>query len=404
MANRALESQAVPFWRDERILKVIGQIIFAVVLILFVYFFVSNMLSGLERIGLTPNLGFLNVTAGFDIGESVIEYTRASTNGQAFLVGLLNTLKVSILGIFFASILGIIVGISRLSTNWLVNKIAIVYIEILRNIPLLVLLVFWASGVFLQFPRLREDPYLLSSFLTANGDTGAWVILSNRGVAMPWGIPSSTFQTYQIILGIGLLLAIVLAVILTQQGKRTGRTPLVGLWGTLTFLAVAVIGWFVLPENPWTTDLPVITGLNTTGGTTLSPEFMALFSGLVIYTSAFIGEIVRAGIQSITRGQVEAARATGLTAFQTLRLVIFPQALRVIVPPLTSQYLNLTKNSSLALAIGYPDLLGVTSTIHNQTGRSVEVFGIMMLIYLSLSLITSFIMNIYNSRIRLVER
>jgi general L-amino acid transport system permease protein len=228
--------------------------------------------------------------------------------------------------------------------------------------------------------------------------------LTNRGVAIPWGRPTETFPAFVWILVAGLLLAIGVTYGLRRYGRRTGRAPLAALWGLLVFLATAVIGWLALPGPPLSLTTPAQEGLRLAGGLTLSPEFMALLTGLSVYTSAFIADIVRAGIQSVNRGQVEAARSLGLDGFQTLRLVVFPQALRVIVPPLTSQYLNLTKNSSLAVAIGYPELFHVSGTVLNQSGRAVEVITIVMAIYLAISLFTSALMNLYNRRVRLVER
>lgn len=388
------QQEAIPFWRDERVLQVIGQIVFAAAVVGAGAFLLRNMFNGLARIGLPISFRFLTITSGFDIGESLIRYARSDTYLRAFLVGLLNTLQVAALGIFFATILGVGVGVARLSTNWLVNRLAAVYIEVLRNIPLLVLLIFWYRGLFLTMPGVREGPRIGPIFL------------SNRGVAVPWGLPSDSFRAFLWVLVFGLGVAIGAGVVLTQQGKRTGRMPLVTLWGLVAFLGVGVIGWFALPQRPLTFDFPVLpeTGFNVQGGKILSPEFIALLSGLVLYTAAFIGEVVRAGIQSVSKGQVEASRALGLSPFQTLRLVVFPQAMRVIVPPLTSQYLNLTKNSSLAIAIGYPDLVAVYGTISNQSGRAVEMTAIMMTTYLTISLLTSAFMNWYNKKIRLVER
>jgi len=384
--------ETIPFWRDERVLRVLGQIVFLVVIIGFFYYIYNNMITALAAQGMTPSFSFLSNTAGFDIGQQLITYVRSDSYGRAILVGLLNTVYVSLVGIFFATIFGIILGVARLSTNFLVAKLAAIYLEILRNIPLLVLLVFWYGGVFITLPRVRESIQVGS------------IYLSNRGVAVPWGIPSDTWSTYLIVLGAGLVAAIIVAWRLKVVGERTGRPPLTSLWATLTFLGVGLVGWFALPQAPLEIDYPSLQGLNFTGGNVFTPEFMALLSGLVIYTAAFIGEIVRAGIMSVSKGQTEAAKALGLTSFQTLRLVIFPQAMRVIVPPLTSQYLNLTKNSSLAVAIGYPDLFSVGGTAHNQSGRAVEVIALMMGIYLSTSLLTSLFMNWYNERIKLVER
>ncbi len=384
--------EAIPFWRDERVLRVLGQVVFLIVVVAFFYYLYNNMITALAAQGMTPSFEFLGRTAGFDIGESLIEYVRSDTYGRALLVGILNTIYVSVIGIFFATIFGVILGVARLSTNFLVAKLSSIYLEILRNIPLLVLLVFWYSAVFITLPRVKE------------AITVGSVYLSNRGVVVPWGIPSETWSTYLVILGVGLVVAFIVAWQLKRIGEKTGRPPLTSLWSGLTFLAIAVIGWFVLPQAPLIADYPELKGLNFTGGHVFSPEFMALLSGLVIYTAAFVGEIVRAGIMSVSKGQTEAAKALGLTSFQTLRLVIFPQAMRVIVPPLASQYLNLTKNSSLAVAIGYPDLFAIGGTSLNQSGRAVEVIALMMGLYLLSSLLTSAFMNWYNNKIKLVER
>ncbi|MCZ0940868.1 MAG: ABC transporter permease subunit [Caldilineaceae bacterium] len=383
-----------PFYRDERVLGVFSQILVVVIVLGLGLFFFNNMITGLrEKHSVAITFSFLTQTAGFDIGESLIEYSRERTYLRAFVVGLLNTFQVAVLGIIFATALGILIGVMRLSTNFLVSKIAAVYIDIFRNIPLLVLLIFWAQGVFLKLPRVADAIVLADAFY-----------LSNRGVAIPWGLPTDSWSTYLIVLAAGIIAGAVLAYFLREHGKRTGRMPLVTLWFIVTVAAVGLIGWIVLPQ-PMTLDVPALEGFNTQGGKILSQQFMALLSGLIIYTAAFIAEVVRAGIQSVSKGQREAATALGLTAAQTLRLIIFPQALRVIIPPLTSQYLNLTKNSSLAIAIGYPDLFAVAgNTILNQTGREIEMFTMIMGTYLSLSLLTSFLMNIYNRRIRLVER
>lgn len=383
----------IPFWRDERILKGLGQIAF-VLLVLFVGALIfRNMQAGLARQGITLSYGFFDGVSGFDLAESIFPYDRNSSYREAFLAGLFNTISVAIVGIIFSTLLGVILGVSRLSTNFIINRLASFYLELIRNLSLLVFLIFWYLGVFLKLPRVREA-------VIWPGD----IILTNRGVGIPWGIPTASYPTFQLILIVGLILAVIVFLALRAYSKRTGRAPLTLLWSVLTFIVVGVVGWFILPEKPLTLDLPFVKGLNLSGGKILSPEFMALTSGLVLYTAAFIGEVVRAGIQSVSKGQVEAARALGLNGFQTLRLIVFPQALRVIIPPLTSQYLNLVKNSSLAIAVGYPDVFYVSNTIQNQTGRAVEMISLVMATYLSLSLVTSALMNWYNQRIKLVER
>lgn len=393
MAKSESPTTGIPFWRDERYLQILGQIVFIAAVLLVGYVISRNMVAGLRKQGMTLGLDFIQGTSGFDIGEKLIDYSRSSTYLRAFVVGLLNTLLVSVLGIIFSTILGIILGVARLSSNFLINRLASFYLELIRNLSLLVFLIFWYLGVFLKLPKVNEAVIWPGP-----------IYLTNRGVGIPWGIPTASFATYRWILFFGLLLAIGVAYYLNEQGRRTGRPPFIAAWSTGTFLVVAVIGWLILPVSPLKWDFPYVKGLNLAGGRILSPEFMALTSGLVLYTAAFIGEVVRAGIQSVSKGQVEAARALGLNSFQTLRLVVFPQALRVIIPPLTSQYLNLTKNSSLAIAVGFSDLFYVSNTIINQSGRAVEMITLVMATYLTLSLLTSAFMNWYNQRIRLVER
>ncbi len=383
----------IALWRDERFLRFLGQAVFLIIMAAFLGYLARNMLNNLRQQGLGLGFDFLSLTAGFDIGEHLIAYDRSQTYLRAFEVGLLNTALVAGLGIFLATILGFIFGVARLSSNFLIQLLARAYVEFLRNMPLLVLLIFLYLGVFIQFPRVKEAIKLPGP-----------ILITNRGVAIPWGIPTDTFTLYIRVLGLGALIAVVVGIVLTWYGRRTGRAPLVLLWSFMTLLTFAVFGWVVLPASPLSLDLPAVQGLRLAGGRQLSPEFMALLVGLTIYTSAFIADVVRSGIQAVSRGQVDAAKSMGLSSFQILRLVVFPQALRVIVPPLTSQYLNLTKNSSLAVAIGYPELFHVAGTVNNQSGRAVEVITIVMAIYLSISLLTSGFMNWYNRRVRLVER
>lgn len=393
MTRTDLQAERIPFWRNERYLQILSQIAFALIVFLLGYFLYQNMVTGLRTQGTTLGFSFLQNAAGFDIAENIIEYSRTSSYWQAFLVGLLNTFVVSVVGIFFSTILGVALGIARLSSNLLVRWLASAYLELIRNLSLLVFLVFIYLGFFLKLPRLN-------SAINLPGQ----ILLSNRGLAIPWGLPTDTFIIYRAILLAGLLIAAGVAYLLILRGKRTGRTPFIPFWSGGVFLIIALIGWVVLPNSPLVLDFPSIEGLNISGGKVITPEFAALVTGLVLYTAAFIGEVVRAGIQSVSRGQTEAARAIGLNDFQILRLVIFPQALRVIIPPLTSQYLNLAKNSSLAIAVGYSDLFYVSNTIINNSGRAVEMITLVMLTYLSFSLITSLFMNWYNAKIRLVER
>ena len=396
MTFKESDHGAVPFWRDERYLQIIAQIVVVVALIIISWYLIHNLLTGLEALGIPLSFKFLGLTAQFDIGEKLIDYSRNSTYARALLVGLLNTIKVSFLGIIFATIFGIIIGIARLSKNWLVNKLAAIYVEALRNIPLLVFLIFLSTSVFHKLPKVQDA-------LSA----GKFAFLTNRGIYVVWPRAAEGWGVYRWFLLVAIIIGLIVAINKYREGKRTGRMPLYWLWGFVVFAVLAAISWFIaqfIAGPPMYLDYPSLQGRNFKGGQSLTPEFMAIFSGLVIYTSAFIAEVVRAGIQSVSKGQREAATAVGLSSFQTMRLVIFPQAMRVIIPPLTSQYLNLTKNSSLAIAVGYPDLFAVGSTIINQSGRAVEIILITMGVYLTFSLLTSLFMNWYNKHTRLVER
>lgn len=382
----------VPFWRNEKILLWLGQITFLLAILAFFWFLFANMAAGLQKQGIALGLSFLNATASFDIAETPIPYSRTDSYLRAFQVGLLNTLQVSIIGIVFSTLLGILLGVARLSTNWLVNRLAALYLETFRNLSLLVFLVFWYVGIFLKLPRVKEA-------ITLPGG----ILLSNRGIGLPWLLPQESWASYRWILLLGLGSAIGLSLYLLRRFPLMSRLTAAGV-GSIFFLAIAGAGWIFQASPPLVWDFPAISGLRLAGGKIFTPEFMALTSGLILYTAAFIGEVVRAGILSVSKGQIEAAHALGLNNWQTLRLIVFPQALRVIIPPLTSQYLNLTKNSSLAIAVGYPDVFYVSSTIINQSGRAVEVISMVMLIYLTLSLLTSAFMNWYNKKSQLVER
>lgn len=380
------------FWRDERVIQVAAQILFLALVIWVGSIALRNMLTSLQQQGLVLGFDFLNSGAGFDISDTPIPYSSADTFARALQVGLLNTILVSVLGIVLSTLLGIVVGVARLSSNWLVNRMAWVFVEVMRNVPLLVLLVFIYTAFFLKLPRARQAVSL------------GPIYLSNRGVAIPWGEPTATWSLYVSVLIGALIAGVVVGLALRWWQNQSGRPRPQVVPSLLTMLLLALIGWVALPQPPLALSLPEIAGFNFQGGRVLSPEFMALLIGLVIYTAAFIGEVVRAGIQAVPKGQIEAARALGLNPSRTLRLVVFPQALRVIIPPVTNQYLNLTKNSTLAVAIGYPDLFAISGTIINQTGRAVEMIAVVMVVYLVLSLVTSLMMNWYNRRVRLVER
>ena len=382
----------VPPWRNERVLRVAAQAVVLLAAALFVGFLVRNLTSAMAERGLSLGFGFLDLTAGFDIAESPIPYRSTDTYGQAFLVGLLNTLSVSAAGIVLATILGVLVGVARLSTNWLVNRVASVYVEIIRNTPLLVQLVILYFAVFLQLPSVANAIELPGT-----------IFLSQRGLFLPAPELTPSSGRWLIFLVIGLGVAIAAGTVARRRGATDRPTHRLGMIGLLAFVAIAVGGWLLAFQPPIVIDLPARERFNFVGGMGLSPEFAALLFGLVLYTAAFIGEVVRGGIQAVRRGQWEAARALGLSERQALRLIVFPQALRVIVPPLTSQYLNLAKNSSLAIAIGYPDLFKIGVTMSNQTGQPVPVILLVMGTYLVISLATSVLMNIYNRRVQVLE-
>ena len=381
----------MPPWRDVRVLRIAAQIVVVLIVGVLVAFMVRNLMTAMDERGLGFGFGFLNRSAGFDISESPIPYTSRDTYGKAFVVGLLNTLFVSFIGIVLATLLGIGVGIARLSPNWLLRRITSAYVELMRNTPLLVQLVLIYFAVLLQLPAIANT-------LTLPGS----VFLNQRGLFVPGPQLSAGFPLWLgfVLVGIVVLVA---ARMVSRRRADAGR-PLSGLRaaGWLGLLVLAVLGWII--AAPVAFDLPIRERFNFVGGLALSPEFVALLVGLVLYTAAFIGEVVRGGIQAVRRGQLEAARALGLSEGDTLRLIVFPQALRIIVPPLTSQYLNLAKNSSLAVAIGYPDLFKVGQTMANQTGQPVPVIILIMGTYLAISLVTSLFMNLYNRRVQVLER
>jgi general L-amino acid transport system permease protein len=528
--------RAIPFWRDVRVLGVLAQIAFVVVLVISLGWIGNNMARGLQALGGAQFLcddgtssfrcafNFMATAASFDIGEKPIDYQTTDSYWRALAVGVLNTIKVAVVGILLATLLGTFTGIAVLSDNWLLSRLAGGYIDIIRNTPLLVQLFFLYFVVILNLPPLRQSL-----------QPGLGIFLNQRGIALPWPVFTASFPAWLAFVVLGLIQFQIVLFVLGQREQRTGRTTRRWWWAAAAGLGVIVAGWWLavnfnanqavlvsrasrvaqardtlsgleavvlkrlpvqnltpqalrqvdsellqeaalkicvlkdspaepnfaaqlnrrnipyqmnrfdrpdqagqayaegecevfvgdramlagersalespgshllapIAEYPVVMSAPGLEGLNLVGGTRLTPEYAAILFGLVIYTAAFIAEIVRAGIQAVPRGQNEAARALGLTEGQRLRLVVLPQALRVIIPPLTSQYLNLTKNSSLAIAVGYPDLVAVTNTILNQSGRAVQVVALVMLSYLSVSLAISALLNWYNRRVALVER
>lgn len=384
----------VAFYNDPKVRSIIYQAVLFAVVAFLVYGAASNAIENLRRANIASGFGFWDHTAGFDISQTLIEYSaQASTYGRAFWVGLLNTLLVSGLGIILATILGFVIGISRLSKNWLVAKAASAYVETIRNIPLLLQLLFWYNAVLKALPGIRESVAIPG---------GAF--LNNRGLFLPQPIAEAGFSAVVVTLAAGIVTSIGYYVWARRRQERTGQQAPTFLV-TLALVVGLPVLVLLLAGFPLSFDFPEAGRFNITGGIEILPEFAALLFGLSIYTAAFIAEVVRAGILSVSRGQVEAAYSLGMRPRPTLRLIVVPQAMRVIIPPLTSQYLNLTKNSSLAVAVGYPDLVQIfTGTVLNQTGQAVEVVAITMLVYLTISLVTSLAMNIYNSRMALVER
>jgi general L-amino acid transport system permease protein len=384
----------VVFYNDPKVRSIGYQLALCAVVGFLVYGAATNAIENLARANIASGFGFWNNTAGFDISQTLIEYSaRGSTYGRAFWVGLLNTLLVAGIGIVFATIIGFVVGISRLSRNWLLAKVAGGYVETIRNLPLLLQLLFWYNAVLKALPDIRDSIAV-----------GGSVFLNNRGLFLPQPIFKSGFGAVEIALFAGIVGAVAFYIWARKRQERTGQQAPV-FWVALALVIGLPLIVFVLGGFPLRFEFPQAGRFNITGGVEILPEFAALLFGLSIYTAAFIAEVVRAGISAVSRGQTEAAYSLGLTPGPTLRLVVVPQAMRVIIPPLTSQYLNLTKNSTLAVAIGYPDLVQVfTGTVLNQTGQAVEVVAITMLVYLVISLTTSLLMNIYNSRMALAER
>jgi general L-amino acid transport system permease protein len=386
-------SQSIPFWRDVRILRIVAQVLFLAAIGFSIWWLVSNLRTNLAISGLNLEFRFLGETAGFPISEG-IAYEPTRSNGYAFWVGIVNTLRIAGIGVVLATLIGTVVGISRLSSNWLVRRLAGLYVETIRNIPLLVQLFFWYFAVILTgLPLVAASLRLPGS-----------IYLSRRGLYMPWPVATDSFPLWSWFLVGGLALGIAAYVIRRLQLRRADRPGLPILWGLGALITFACIGWLVVPGNPLHLDIPVLERFNFVGGLSLSASFLALLIALSTYTGAFIAEIVRAGIQAVSKGQTEAANALGLRKMRVLRLVILPQAMRVIIPPLGSQYLNLIKNSSLAILIGYYDLMNVGTTIFNQTGRAVEMILLIMASYLTMSLLTSGLTNLYNRRMKLVER
>ncbi|OJI55532.1 amino acid ABC transporter permease [Vibrio vulnificus] len=373
--------------------SVVFQVIAILALVFFFYTIVNNALTNLNARGIATGFDFLSQEAGFGIGLTLIEYDETFSYGRTFVIGLLNTALVSFLGIILATVLGFVIGIARLSSNWLVSRFAAIYIEIFRNIPLLLQIFFWYFAVLQALPSPRQSISL-----------GEAIFLNVRGLFFPKPVFEAGSAFIFAALFAGIIATIFIGVWARNKQKLTGQqTPMVRITLALIVGLPALV--YFVSGMPVSAEYPALKGFNYQGGISIIPELAALLVALSIYTAAFIAEIVRSGINAVSHGQTEAAMSLGLPRTRTLKLIIIPQALRIIIPPLTSQYLNLTKNSSLAMAIGYPDLVSVfAGTTLNQTGQAIEIIAMTMGVYLTLSLVTSALMNIYNKKVALVER
>jgi len=381
------------FLNDPVIRGIIYQIVVGGVIIAFFAWIITNTATNLAAQNKTTGFDFLWKTSGFDISFTLIPWSRSSYYWEAFLVGLTNTILVAVVGIIFSTLLGFTIGIARLSSTFIIARSATVYVETIRNIPLLLQLFFWYFGVLKTMPAVRDSIALPYD-----------VFINQRGIFVPKPMPNDAFSWVWVALLLGIVVAIGIRFWAKRRLEQTGRRFPVVLSSLGVVVGLLALAWLASGASV-AFDPPVLNRFNFAGGLALPPEFVALFVGLSIYTAAFIAETVRGGILAVSHGQTEAAQALGLKESDRLRLVIVPQAMRVIVPPLTSQYLNLTKNSSLGAAIGYPELVNVwAGTALNQTGRAIECIAMAMAVYLCISLLTSAIMNWYNARIALVER
>ncbi|MQB15533.1 MULTISPECIES: amino acid ABC transporter permease [Pseudomonas] len=378
---------------DPKVRAWLFQIITIVAVVSLGWYLFHNTQTNLQHRGITSGFDFLERSAGFGIAQHLIDYTESDSYARVFVIGLLNTLLVTVIGVVLATLLGFIIGVARLSPNWMINKLATVYVEVFRNIPPLLQILFWYFAVFLTMPGPRNSHNF--------GDT---FFVSSRGLNMPAALASDGFWPFVASLAVATVAIVLMTRWANKRFEATG-VPFHKFWAGLALLVVIPTLCVLLFGTPLHWEMPRLAGFNFVGGWVLIPELLALTLALTVYTAAFIAEIVRSGIKSVSHGQTEAARSLGLRPGPTLRKVIIPQALRVIIPPLTSQYLNLAKNSSLAAGIGYPEMVSLfAGTVLNQTGQAIEVIAITMSVYLAISISISLLMNWYNKRIALIER
>lgn len=378
---------------DPKVRAWLFQIITIVAVVALGWYLFNNTQTNLQHRGITSGFDFLERSAGFGIAQHLIDYTESDSYARVFVIGLLNTLLVTVIGVVLATILGFIIGVARLSPNWIISKLATVYVEVFRNIPPLLQILFWYFAVFLTMPGPRNSHNFSDTFF-----------VSSRGLNMPAAVAADGFWPF-----VGSVVLAITTIVLMSRwaNKRFEATgvPFHKFWVGLALLLVIPALCTLMFGVPVHWEMPQLKGFNFVGGWVLIPELLALTLALTVYTAAFIAEIVRSGIKSVSHGQTEAAHSLGLRNGPTLRKVIIPQALRVIIPPLTSQYLNLAKNSSLAAGIGYPEMVSLfAGTVLNQTGQAIEVIAITMSVYLAISISISLLMNWYNKRIALIER
>ena len=398
MTNRTHVPRAVPrlrirlHWSDPVLRAIVWQVLILGAVFWGIWYLVDNTGRNLTARRITTGFGFLNTVAGIPIGEAMIAYDPSKdTYARALVIGILNTLRIAVVGIVLATLLGTLIGIGRLSRNWLLARLAAAYVELMRNIPLLLHLLFWYS-LLLGLPGPRQALRI--------GDS---VFLSNRGIELPLLVWQPAHDWALLVFVSGLLILPAIGWWANRRQAESGLRPPVWPAGIGLLLVAPLLTWWALGA-PWDIARPVLRGFNFVDGNKISPEYGALLIGLVIYTAGYIAEIVRSGIQAVPNGQWEAARAVGLHHGTILRRIVLPQALRVIIPPMTSQYLNITKNSSLAVAIGYQDVVSIANTVLNQTGQAIEGIAYIMAVYLTISLSISLFMNWYNARVALVER
>ncbi len=379
--------------RNQKIRGMLFQVLTILGLVAFLWYIGSNTMANIEQRGIKSGFDFLSGTAGFEIDEAPIKFSSSDTHGRVFLVGLINTLIITFIGIIFSTILGLIIGVFRLSNNWLIKKLAAAYIDIFRNIPILLQILFWYNVVLRALPSPKQSINFLDS-----------IFMNNRGLYLP--IPDLNTTTISVCISV--LVVVVGAFFLNKWANKrqeeTGKDFPVLLTSLGALIIIPIITYFISGAN-FNFDYPALKGFNFRGGKVISPEFLALTFALVIYTATFIAEAVRSGIEAVSKGQKEAAASIGLSSYQSLKLVVLPQAIRIAIPPVINQYLNLAKNSSLAAAVGYPEIVTVFAGISlNQTGQAIEILAITMLVYLTISLIVSAILNWFNHKMKIKER